>query len=192
MLNRVRLFVTPGTAACQVPLSSTTKVCSDSFPLGWWCHLTMSSSAAPFSFCLQSFPSLGSFPVNRLFALDGQSIGASASAPVIPMNILGVDFLQYWLVWSPCRSTDSQESFPAPLLKSISSLALSFLYGPTLTSIHGYWKMIALTIWIFPSKVKSLLFNMLSRFVITFLPRSKCLLISCLQSQFAVILDPRK
>ena len=140
MLNRVWLFVTPGTAAHQAPLSSTTKVCSDSCPLGWWCHLTMSSFAAPFSFCLQSFPSLGSFPMNRPFSLDGQSIEVSASAPVIPMNILGVDFLQYWLVWSPCRSTDSQESFPAPLLKSINSLALSLLYGPTLTSIHGYWK----------------------------------------------------
>ena len=69
---------------------------------------------------------------------------------------------------------------------------LSFLYGPTLTSIHDHWKTIALTRCTFVDKVMSLLFNMLSRLVITFLPRSKCLLISWLQSPSAVILEPRK
>ena len=59
---------------------------------------------------------------------------------------------------------------------------LSLLYGPTLTSIHDYWKTIALTVWTFVSKVMSVLFNILSKFVIAFLPRSKCLLISWLQS----------
>ena len=69
---------------------------------------------------------------------------------------------------------------------------LSLLYGPTLTFIHNYWeKAIALTIWTFVGKVMSLLFNMLSRFVIV-LPRSKCLLISWLQSLSSVILEPRK
>ena len=67
---------------------------------------------------------------------------------------------------------------------------LSLLYGPTLTFIHDYWKTIALTIQMLVGKVMSLLLNMLSRFVITFLPRSKHLLISWLQSLFAVILDP--
>ena len=62
--------------------------------------------------------------------------------------------------------------------KSINSLLLSFLYSPTLTFIHDYWKTIALTRWTFVGKVRSLLFNMLSRLVIAFLPRSKCLLIS--------------
>ena len=76
----------------------------------------------------------------------------------------------------------SQESFPTLQFESINPLALSLLYGPTLTSIHDSWKTIALTKWTFVSKVMSLLFNMLSRFVIGFLPRSKCLLISCLQS----------
>ena len=68
----------------------------------------------------------------------------------------------------------------------------SFLYSPTLTSIHDYWKNIALTRWTFAGKVMSLLFNMLSRLVITFLPKSKHLLISWLQSPSAVILEPPK
>ena len=69
---------------------------------------------------------------------------------------------------------------------------LSFLYSPNLTSIHDYWKTIALTRWTFIDKVMSLLFNMLSRLVIAFLPRSKRLLISWLQSPSAVILEPPK
>ena len=76
--------------------------------------------------------------------------------------------------------------------KSIRFLALSFLHGPTLTSIHDYWKTIALSTWTFVGKVMSLLLNMLSRLVITFLPRSKCLLISWLQSPFEVILELKK
>jgi len=54
--------------------------------------------------------------------------------------IFRMDFLWYWLIWSPCSPRDSQESSPTPRFKSINSLALSFLYGPTLTSIHDYWK----------------------------------------------------
>ena len=69
---------------------------------------------------------------------------------------------------------------------------LSFLYGPTLTSIYDYWKTIALTRGTFVDKVMSLLFNMLSRLVIAFFPRSKHLLISWLQSPSAVILEPKK
>ena len=74
--------------------------------------------------------------------------------------------------------------------KSSILLMPTFLYSPTLTSIHDYW--IALTRWTFVGKVMSLLFNMLSRLVITFLTRSKCLLISWLQSPSAVILEPPK
>ena len=106
--------------------------------------------------------------------------------------IFRVDFLQDWLVWSPCCPRDSQESSPAPNLKSINSLVLSLLYSPTLTSVYDYWKTIALTIWTFVSKVMSLLFNMLSRFVMTFLPKSKHLWISWLQSLSTVILKPKK
>ena len=76
--------------------------------------------------------------------------------------------------------------------KWLSSSSSSFLYSPTLTSIHDYWKTIALTRWTFVGKAMSLLLNMLSRLVITFLPRSKCLLISWLQSPSALILEPPK
>ena len=69
---------------------------------------------------------------------------------------------------------------------------LSLLHSPTLTSIHDYWKNIALTKWTFVGKVMSLLSNMLSRLVVTFLSRSKCLLISWLQLPPAVILEPKK
>ena len=62
-------------------------VCSNSCALSWWCHPTISSSVVPFSSCLQSFPASGSFPMSRLFSSSGKSIGASASASVLPMNI---------------------------------------------------------------------------------------------------------
>ena len=87
-----------------------------------------------------TFPSIGVFFLrSQLFASGGQSIGALASASVLTMNIQGWFHLDC-LVWSPYCPRDSQESFPAPQFKSISSLALSLLYGPTLTSIHNYWK----------------------------------------------------
>ena len=89
-------------------------------------------------------------------------------------------------------SRDSQESSLTPQFKIINSSALSFLYSPTLTSIHDYWKTIALTRWTFVGKVMSLLFNMLSRLVIVFLPKSKCLLILWFQSPSAVILESKK
>ena len=96
------------------------------------------------------------------------------------------------LVGSPCNPRDSQESPPIPQFKSINSSVLSFLYiqfsHPSMTT----GKTIALTRWTFVGKVMSLLFNVLSRLVITFLPRSKCLLITWLQSPSAVILEPRK
>ena len=87
---------------------------------------------------------------------------------------------------------DSQSLLPTPQLKSINSSALSFLHSPTLTSIHDYWKNHSLSRWTIVEKVMSLLLNMLSRLVITFLPRSKCLLISWLQPPSAVILEPPK
>ena len=62
-------------------------VFSDSCPLSWWCHPTISSSVIPFSSCLQSFPASGSFPVSQLFASGDQSIGVSPSASVLPMSI---------------------------------------------------------------------------------------------------------
>ena len=81
------------------------------------------------------------------------------------------------MVGSPCSPRDCQE-FSPPQLKSISSSALSLLYGPTSHPYMTAGKTIAFTRWTFVGKVMSLLFNTLSRFVIAFLPRSKCLLIS--------------
>ena len=69
--------------------SPSPRVCLNSCPLSQWCCLTIWSSAAPFSFCLQSFPASGCFPVSQLFASGGQSVGTSASASVLPMNIHG-------------------------------------------------------------------------------------------------------
>ena len=119
--------------------SLSPRVYSNSCPRSWWCHLTVSSPVAPFSSCPQSFPASVSFPMSQLSASGGQSIGASASSSVLPMNIQGW-FPLGLTVWSPCSPRDSYESSPAPHFKSISSLALSLLYGITLISIRDYWK----------------------------------------------------
>ena len=106
--------------------------------------------------------------------------------------IFRFDFLEDWLVGSPCSPMDSQETSPTPQFKTISSSMSSFLYSPPVTFIHDNWKTIALTRQAFCNKVTSLLFNMLSRLDIAFHPRSKCLLIPWLQSPSAVILEPPK
>ena len=133
-------------------------------------HPTISSPVVPFSSHLQSFPASGSIPRSQFFTSGGQSIGVSASASVLPMNI------QDWfplrlIVWSPCFPRDSQESSPAPQFKSINSLVLSLLYVPTLTSVHDYWQNYSFDYMTFVGKVTSLFFNTMSRFVIAFLPR---------------------
>jgi len=123
--------------------------------------------------------------MSQFFILAGQSIGASASSSVLPLNIQG---------WFPLGLTgliSLQSKGLKNLLQNHSSKA-SILYGPTLTSIHNYWKNISLTIWTFVSKMMSLLFNTLFRFVIAFLPRSKPLLLSWLQSPSTVTLEPKK
>ena len=97
--------------------------------------------------------------------------------------------LQDGLVGSPCSPRDPQESSPTPQFKSINFLALSFFHSPTLATYMTTGKTIVLTC---VGKVMSLLFNMLTRLVITFLPRSKHLLISCLQSPSEVLLEPQK
>ena len=155
-----------------------------------WYHPTISSSVTLYS-SPQPFPASGSFPMNQLFSSGGQSIGASSSASVLPMNTQGW-FLQDGLVGSPCCPRDSQESSPALQFESINSVVLSLLYGPTLTFVHDYWKNHSFDYTDLCQQVIYLLFNMMSRVVIAFLPRSKHLLISWLQSLFAVILEPPK
>ena len=94
-----------------------------------------------FSSCPQSFLESGSFPMSQLFTSGGQRIGASALALVLPMNIQGW-FPLGWTGWISLQGSprDSQESSPTPQFKNINSSALSFLYSPTLTSIHDHWK----------------------------------------------------
>ena len=149
--------------------SPTPGACSNSCPLSQWCHPTILSSVVPFS-CLQSFPTSGSFLMCQLFASGGQSIRTSAS--VLLINIQG---------WFPLEW---------PGLISLLSKGLSRVFSSTTIGKHQFFgtrpslwsnshihtwlveKNIAFTRWTFVGKVMSLLFNMLSRLVLTFLPRS--------------------
>ena len=119
--------------------SPTPGVYSNSCPSSRWCHPTISSCVIPFSSCLQSFPASGSFQMSWLFASGGQRIGVSASAPVLSMNI------QNWFPleltgWISLQSKGLSRVFSNTTVQKHQFLMLSFLYGPTLTSIHDYWK----------------------------------------------------
>ena len=103
--------------------SVSPRACSNSCPLSCWCHPTVSSSVTPFSSFPQSFPASGSFLMNQLFTSGVQSIGASASASVLPKHIQGL-FPSRLAIWSLCCSWDSQECSPAPQFGSINSLTL--------------------------------------------------------------------
>ena len=155
-------------------------------PLTWWCYLAISSSVILFTSCLQSFLALGVFPMSQLFTSSGQSIGASAS--VLPMNTQA---------WFPLQLTG---------WISLQSKGLSRIFSNTTVRKHQFFgaqpslwsnshirtgKTIALTTQTFVRKLKCLLFNMLCRFFKVFLPRSRHLLISLLQSPFTVILEPK-
>ena len=135
--SSVRLFATPWTAGCQGSLSITNS----------WSLLKLTSFESvmpsnhlilchPLFFLPSIFPSIN-FSNESVLHIDGQSIRVSASVSVLPTNI------QDWfpldeLVWSPCSPKDSQRPSPTSQSKSINSSALSFLYDPTLTSIHDY------------------------------------------------------
>ena len=157
-------FETPWTAACQASLSITnSRACSNSRPLSQWYHPTISFSVIPFSFHLQSFPASGSFPKSHFFASGGQSIGFSSS--VFPMNILKeINLLEL----TGLIALQSKRLF------SNTTVQKHQFFGTQLSlwsNSHPYMtigKTIALTRWIFVGKIMSLLFNMLSRFVIVF------------------------
>ena len=161
--------------------SPTPRVYSNSCPLSWWCHPAISSSVVLFSSCLQSFPASGSFPMSQFLASCGQSIGVSASTSVLPNEYLGlVSFRMDWFdllaVQVTVKSLLQHHSSKASILRH-SAFFIVQLSHPYMTT----GKTIALTRWTFVGRVTSLLFNMLSRVVITFLPRSRRLLISLLQ-----------
>ena len=166
--------------------SSTPGVYPNSCPLCQWCHPTTSSSVIPFSFCPQSFPASGSFQMSQLFTSGGQSIGISASASVPPMSIQdwfplgGTDWIS--VLSKGLRSLFQHHSSKASILHC-SACFMFQLSHPYMTT----GKTKALTRLTFVGKGTSLLFNMLSRLMIAFLPRSKCLLISWLKSPSAVI-----
>ena len=177
----VQLFVTLWTSTHQASLSSTLiesllKLIISTESVMPSNHLILFH---PFSSCPQTFPASWSFPVSQLFTSGGQSFEASVSAPVLPMNIQG---------WFPLELRDLLFFLSRGLSRVFSRTTVwkhqffgaEHFYGPTLISVHDYWKTVALTIWTFASEVMCLFFNMLSGFVIAFLPRSKHLLISWL------------
>ena len=172
--------MTPWTAAHQTSgPSPPPRVCSNSCPSSQWCHPAISSSVTPFSSCPQSFPA----SVAKVLELQLQHQSLQW--------IFSVHFFWNWLVWSPYIPSNSQESSPSTTIQKHPFLGPSLLYGPALTSVHEYWKNHSLDKQTFVGKVMFLL-NMLSRFVIDFLPRSKCLLISWLQAPSIVTFRDQK
>ena len=141
--------------------SPTLGVYSDSCPLSQWCHPTISSSVVPFFFCLQSFPTSGSFQMSQFFSSGGQSIGVSASASVLPMNIQ--DWFRLgctgWISLQSegLKSLLQHHSSKASILRCSAFFIVQFSH-PYMTT----GKTIALTRQTFVGKVMSLLFNILS------------------------------
>ena len=187
MSNSLRLH---GPQYARPPCPSPTPgVHSNPCPLSRWCHPTISSSVVPFSSRLQSFPTSGSFQMSQFFTSGGQDIG-SFSFNISPSNkhsgliSFRMDWLDLLAVQGTLKSLLQHHSTKASILRR-SAFQLPHPYMTT-------GKTIAFTRWTFVGKVMSLLFNMLSRLVITFLPKSKRLLISGLQSPSAVILEPSK
>ena len=174
LLSHVWLFPTPWTAAYQASLSITnSQDCSNSCPLSQWCHSIIPSSVVPFSFCLRSVPSSRSFLMSQFFASGGQSIGDSASASVLSNEYLGlisfrIDWFYLLAVQGTLKSLLQHHSSKASTIRcsAIFMVQLSHPY-----KITG--KAIIFKRWTFVGKVMSLFLKILSRLVITFIPRSK-------------------
>ena len=165
---------------------------TDSYPSSWWCHPTISSSIVSFSSYLQSFSASGSLPLSQFFTSGGQSIGVSVSASVLPWTVRLISFISMdWLDLLAVQGT--LKSLLQHHSSKVSILPHSAFFMVQLS--HSYMttgKTITLTRRTFVGKVMSLLFNMLSRLVIDFLPRSKGLLTVWMQSPPAVIWSPPK
>ena len=115
--------------------SPTPRVFTNLCPLGWRCHPTF----ILFASCPQSFPASGSFQMSQFFTTGGQSIGVSASASDLSMNIQDW-FPLGWTGWISFLSKGLSRVFSNTTVQTINSSALSFLYSPALTSIYDYWK----------------------------------------------------
>ena len=163
---------TSWTAACQAPLCITN---SQSLPKPMSIESVRASShliiCRPLLLRPQSFPASGSFQMSQLFASGGQSIGVSTSTAVLPMNTQ--DWSLGWTGWISLQSKGLSRVFPNTTVHKhqFFSTQLSLVQFSHLYMTTG--KTIALTRWTIVGKVTSLLFNILSRLVITFLPRSK-------------------
>ena len=191
-LSRVRLFVTPWIAARQASLPSPNPgVHSNSFPLSQWCHPAISSSVSPISSCPQSLPA-SVFSNESTFHMRWPKYW-SFSFSIIPSKetpgliSFRMDRLDFLAVQGTLKSLLQHHSSKASILQCSAFFTVQLLH-PYMTT----GKTIALTRWTFVGKGMSLLLNMLSRLVKTFIPRRKHLLISWLQSPSAVILEPKK
>ena len=120
-----------------IAFSPTPWVYTNSCPFSGWCHPTISSSVLPFSSCLQSFLASGAFQMSQFFASGGQSIGVSTSTSVLPVNIQGW-FSLGWTGWISLQSKGLSRVFSNTTVQK--HQFFSFLYRPTLTSIHDHWK----------------------------------------------------
>ena len=131
-----------GPVICRMPgfpVLHCLRVCSNSSPLSWWCHPTISSSVIIFSSCLQSFPASGSFQMSQFFASGGQRIGVSASASVLPMNIQDW-FPLGWTGWISLQSKGLSRVFSNTTVQKHQFFCSQLSFSSTLTSIHDYWK----------------------------------------------------
>ena len=165
---------------------------SNSHPSSVWWHPTISSSVIPFSSCLQHFPASESFPKSQLFTSGGQSIRVSSSASVLSMNIQDWHFFFFTIDrFIPSQSKGLSRVFSNTTVQNHQFFGTQ-LYSPLSHPYMTTGKNIALTRWTFVGKVMSLLFNMLSKLVTTFLPKSKCLLISWCSHDLQWFWRPRK
>ena len=172
--------------------SPTPGVHGDSRPSSQWCHPAISSSVIPFSSCPQSLPASESFPMSQLLTSGGPkywsfSFSISPSKEHPGLISFRMDWLDLLVVQGTLNSLLQHHSSKASILQHSAFFTVQISHSYMTTG-----KTIALTRWTFVGKVMSLLLNVLSRLVITFLPRSKRLLISWLQSPSAVILEPPK
>ena len=192
LLSRVRLFATPWTVVRQASLAIT-----NSQSLLKLISIISMMPANNLILCCPLLLPPSIFPSIRVFSNDSVLHIRwpkywSFSFSICPSNEYSV-LISFRLDWIGLLTVQGTlKSLLQNQFKSINSLALSFLYSPTLTSIHDYWKNHSSNQMDFLGKVISLLSNMLSKLVIAFLPRSKYLLISWLQSPSAVLLEPKK
>ena len=185
-------FQSHGLQHARFPCPSLTlRACSDSCPLSWWCHPTTSSSVTLFPLLLPSiFASIRVFFNESVLPIRWPkywSFSISPSSEYPGLISLRIDWFDLLSVQGTLKSLLQHHSSKASILWG-STFFIAQLSHPHMTTE----KTIALTRRIFVGKVMSLLFNMLSSLVITFHPRSKCLLISWVQSPSAVILEPPK